>query len=195
MLYAEGGLEIPTQPYDRAIQLQIIMTARAIGSQSESNPLYASLREALMQDEDPMVTENLPQVVRLCGTLNHFWAFIQPKFGRYAEREEYLREEFSPLLEYLENRSNTPVNDLLDDALKDFSVAEVRRAWRKAVGKLENDPEGAITAARALIESVCKHVLEEVGDQCEDLNQSQGGMCICRMLRIWPGVSAECPGP
>ena len=27
------------------------------------------------------------------------------------------------------------------------------------------------------------------------LNQSQGGMCICRVLGIWAGVSRECFGP
>ena len=32
-------------------------------------------------------------------------------------------------------------------------------------------------------------------DAIRDLNQSQGGMCICRVLGIGAGVSRECFGP
>ena len=34
-----------------------------------------------------------------------------------------------------------------------------------------------------------------VADEWEELNQSQGGMCICRVLGIGAGVSRECFGP
>ena len=33
------------------------------------------------------------------------------------------------------------------------------------------------------------------GDKIMTLNQSQGGMCICRVLGIGAGVSRECFGP
>ncbi|MGC9949723.1 MAG: hypothetical protein ABSF64_25425 [Bryobacteraceae bacterium] len=33
--------------------------------------------------------------------------------------------------------------------------------WRKALDRRHEDPEGAITAARTLLESVCKHILDE----------------------------------
>lgn len=40
----------------------------------------------------------------------------------------------------------------------------VRDAWRKVQERLPQDPEGAITSARALIEAGCKFVLEEAGE-------------------------------
>ena len=36
---------------------------------------------------------------------------------------------------------------------------------------------------------------EVPGDALRDLNQSQGGTCICRVLGIGAGVSRECFGP
>jgi hypothetical protein len=47
------------------------------------------------------------------------------------------------------------------------SVAEkgdtrfISEAWSKALDRRHNDPDGAITAARTLLESVCKHILDE----------------------------------
>jgi len=40
----------------------------------------------------------------------------------------------------------------------------VREAWRKVQERLPQDPEGAITSGRALLEAGCKFVLEEAGD-------------------------------
>ena len=34
-------------------------------------------------------------------------------------------------------------------------------SWNKALGRRTSDPAGAITAARSLLESVCKHLLED----------------------------------
>ncbi|CAB3975658.1 hypothetical protein BCO9919_07005 [Burkholderia cenocepacia] len=35
-------------------------------------------------------------------------------------------------------------------------------AWRKVLEWRESDPEGAITMARTLLESTCKHILDEL---------------------------------
>src|SRR2546430_2614149 len=37
----------------------------------------------------------------------------------------------------------------------------VRSAWDSALSKIDVDPDGAITAARTTLESVCKHILDE----------------------------------
>ncbi len=44
----------------------------------------------------------------------------------------------------------------------------VQSQWRKAVARVESDPEGSITAARTLVETVCKHVLNELGVEYVD---------------------------
>jgi hypothetical protein len=49
-----------------------------------------------------------------------------------------------------------------------LDVVSIHEAWRKALERIPTDPEGAITTARSLLESVCKHILEECGIQYAD---------------------------
>lgn len=45
--------------------------------------------------------------------------------------------------------------------LQDWTA--VQRSWAQALGKIDADPEGAITATRTMLESTCKHICEERG--------------------------------
>lgn len=42
-----------------------------------------------------------------------------------------------------------------------LDTTSIQAVWRKALNRIHEDPEGAITAARTLFESVCKHILDE----------------------------------
>jgi hypothetical protein len=44
----------------------------------------------------------------------------------------------------------------------------VARSWTAALDKVVSDPEGAITATRTTLESVCKHICEERSEPYED---------------------------
>ena len=53
------------------------------------------------------------------------------------------------------------------ELLRALAIAEsaaVRDAWHKVQERLPQDPEGAITSGRALLEAGCKYVLEEAGE-------------------------------
>jgi len=50
---------------------------------------------------------------------------------------------------------------LISEALASFDEAGVREAWRKALERRSSDPEGAITSAKTLLETVCKHIIED----------------------------------
>ena len=164
MTALEDGQEIPSDLIERALMLQNIMSARATHrSEPQDDSVYADVRRSFMQDG--AVRERLPEAVRVCRSLEHFWQFIKPKFGTYAERREYLHREFEPLLSHLETMSTNPVDDLLGTVLEDFSAEAVQKLWEKAVESRERDPEAAITLARSLIESVCKNILDEAGEE------------------------------
>jgi hypothetical protein len=105
----------------------------------------------------------VPDFVRRCRDRDAFWQFIKPKFSTYAERREFLWESFRPLLERLEAETKHPAARPVELTLASLSAEAVDALWRKALERRATDPDGAITAARALLESTCKHMLDDLG--------------------------------
>jgi hypothetical protein len=56
-----------------------------------------------------------------------------------------------------------PADELVSEALRSFDESGVHHAWQKALDRRVSDPEGAITAAKTLVETVCKHIIEQAG--------------------------------
>ena len=56
-----------------------------------------------------------------------------------------------------------PADDMISETLSSFSEGGVHFAWQKALERRSDDPEGAITAAKTLLETVCKHIIDEAG--------------------------------
>lgn len=145
--------------------LKIMLVSRATGGAVHDNE-YVDLRRELISS--PRIAKLLPQVVRVCRNLSEFWSFIKPKFAKYAEREDYLRQQFDPLLTMLEAESRTPSDAGITAAVEAISSTYVQEAWHKALERRATDEEGAITAARTLLESVCKHILDAAGVMYDD---------------------------
>ncbi|MGO4332488.1 abortive infection family protein [Cupriavidus sp. M-11] len=91
-----------------------------------------------------------------------FWQFIKHKFPSYAERRTYLWNEFRPLIEMIEQSSSGPADHVVTAAIERFDADHLQAAWRKALERRQTDPAGAITIARTLLETTCKHILDEV---------------------------------
>lgn len=102
----------------------------------------------------------LPRWFASKRSLNQFFGYIKNKYSTYAERRTYLWSEFDPLLTRLETGTVSPAEEDIENGLKSFSSEEVNRAWRRMVNRIANDPEGAITASRNLLETVLKHILD-----------------------------------
>ena len=189
MYFHDEAPEIPSDPIDRVLQLQSIMIDRVTYFRGgpESSKLYDALRESLIRDD--AVRDRVPRAVRVCRVFSDLWDFIQPNFPTYASRRNYLRDEFNPLLTYLENLANNPASEMLGGPINEFSVAGVRDLWNKASERIDQDPEGAITAARSLVEAVCKHVLDEAGEQYGDLDNIYRQ--TCRLLELAPDQQSE----
>ncbi len=62
----------------------------------------------------------------------------------------------------------TAVSESIRKAIETIDSEYVTKLWRKIVERLNDDPEGAITAARNLVESVCKHILDGSDVSYED---------------------------
>lgn len=159
-LYQDGE---PLTLFEKAESLQNLLVARATGDGADG---YFELRAELM--ELPQVRKLLPRFVRTCRNASQFWNFIKHKFPTYQERRTYLWDEFRPLLEYLEAGQTTPVDGGASETLAAFDKEHVHAVWDKALDRRARDPEGAITLARTLLETVCKHILD---DACETYAQ------------------------
>ncbi len=157
----EEGLVIEEERVEQPLlekveSLQDILVKSATGEPPDEKA-YQRLRRELMADTS--VTRLLPSVVRKARTLKQFWAFIR-KVDTYNQRREYLWGEFRPLLEKLEGVSQSPADQSVAEVLKGFDREAVHDVWQRALERRVSDPAGAVTTARTLLETVCKHILE-----------------------------------
>lgn len=127
---------------------------------------YVQVRSELLRE--PSVKGKLPKFVTSCRSLSEFWDFIKPQFAHYYQRRKFIQEAFDPVLTFLEQTDAAPVDGVVTLVLAKVDSSHVQAAWQKALERRGTDPEGAITAARTLLEAVCKHILDELKLVYED---------------------------
>jgi len=140
-------------------QLQNICLDRATGGSDDTE--YQILREALRRD--PRTSQLLPRFIQTNRTSSQFWQFIKHKFPTYAERRSFIWQEFGPLLDSLEMSGHSPSDDVVAEILPELSSDYVHEIWQRALERRTSNLDGAITLARTLLESVCKHILDDIG--------------------------------
>jgi hypothetical protein len=141
----------------QAETLQNLLISTATGG-GESKGDYAQLRSILISN--PTLAPLTPRFVHTNRSLGQFWQFIKHEYGTYAERRDFIWNSFQPLLDLLEKGGSAPADKLVTGLLEKFDAAHVQAAWSKALERRTADAEGAITSARTLLESVCKHILD-----------------------------------
>ncbi|MGV3607363.1 MAG: abortive infection family protein [Planctomycetaceae bacterium] len=147
-----------TGNYERADSLVRMLISKATGGNFEEIA-YFELRLFFIKDAE--LAQFVPNWLKSIRDGNQFWQFIKPKFPTYAERREFLWKEFQPLLRRCETGQSLPAEDEVITILKTLNSEGVESVWRKALFRLPEDPDGSITTSRTLIETVCKHILEE----------------------------------
>lgn len=157
--------DTPNTTIEQVAMMEGILIAAATGG-SPDNHIYEHLRREFMAD--PMIRDLLPQFVRSCRNLHAFWPFIKRSAGSYAERRQIISEAFTSLMDHLEGRHAAPSDKAVSDALETFDANGVHVVWAKALARRKADPEGAITLARTLLETVTKRILDECGKTYSD---------------------------
>jgi hypothetical protein len=127
---------------------------------------YRAIRSELMSDND--VKDRLPDFVKSNRTTGQFWQFIKFKFSTYAERRNYIWGEFENVLGYIENKQRGIIDESTGRVIDKFNQEYINSQWRKALERKSDDPEGAITTARTLIETTCKFILDSFGSEYKD---------------------------
>lgn len=145
--------------------LEDLLIARATHGGGD-NQAYFYLRTVFMND--PALKELLPDFVRTCRSLDAFRSHSQGLYHTYGERRLQIRQALGPLMEHIEGRHSPPGDGAVAEAITSFDADGIYDAWAKAVERRTSDPEGAITAARSLLETVCKHILDARDEPYDD---------------------------
>lgn len=144
--------------FEKAEYLKTILIGRCTNG-GFNDDHYKKLRRHFLNQAD--TKDKVPDWVRTSTNMADFWQFIKPKLSTYDERRKFINEEFAPLLNYLESGQVNPHFDAVEEGLKVLSSDDIARAWTKALERKDTDPDGAITIAKSLVESVLKHILDE----------------------------------
>jgi len=149
--------DLPTSKLERAMALRDGLVAHCAGG-TIGEQVYRTLRREFMND--PATSRLLPRFVRTNQDTAGVWSYFKGYSPHWEPRRQHVREEFVSLIEFLET-GGAPADAIVSDALQNFDAEGIAEAWNKALARREADPAGAITAARMLLESVCKHLLED----------------------------------
>ncbi|WP_419695436.1 abortive infection family protein [Mesorhizobium muleiense] len=155
MIYED---ELPESPIERATMMESIMTAAATDG-SPDNRIYEYLRREFMLNDE--LKDLLPPFVRTHRNLSSFRSWTQKQSPHWQPRRELIASGFTPMMDYLEGKGRTPGDIVVSDALETFDIEGVHSVWTKALARRPSDPDGAITVARTLLETVCKRILDE----------------------------------
>lgn len=183
--------DLPETRIEQVTMMEGILIAAATGG-SQDGAVYEALRRELLSDEQ--IKPLLPSFVRTYRNLGAFWPFIKNEAPSYAERRQIITGAFTLLVDHLEGRGRAPSDSIITDAMATFDAEGVQAVWSKALTRRLTDPEGAITVARTLLETVCKRVLNELGlphAEKDDLPKLYG--LTAKALRLGPDQHVEEP--
>lgn len=189
-----SGFEIPESQFDQVERIKQVLRNRACGDQANDLE-YSELRRSLMSST--FAASRLPRFVKTCRSLSEFWDFIKsPESSHgglpsYASRRSFLTKEFEPLLEELEAKQFHVSEELDIDKVLGMDSDQISLLWEKAQLRCENDPEGAITAGKSMLESVLKHILHEAGEEPLSTDLLKLYKQTVRHLNLAPDQHAE----
>jgi hypothetical protein len=150
---------VPLTTLQKVERIKLLLTQRAEGGQPNGYE-YSTLRSELVCL--PELEGKLPEMVIMYRTINEFWTYIKPLYGSYHERREHIREQFHDLLTELETRKTNPTQKPTEETLKRLNSEEVQKLFTIAMNRTEKDANGAVTAAKSLLESTCKLLLDDM---------------------------------
>lgn len=177
--------------FEDVLRLRQILITRATGGGVDDNE-FQRLRARVLSD---LRTQGLtPSWLKSCFTIADFWTFIKSEFGSYAARTEFIRKNFSALLEKTENVTSNVTFSTVEESLLQVDDDKIVVYWTKAVSRLSNDPDGAITSAKSLLEAIAKLLLEKLNVPFEDdekLPKLYGK--LSKEMKLAPDQHAEQP--
>jgi hypothetical protein len=180
-----------TMTFEEGTELERLLLDACEGRRSAAaHNIYWRLRSKLIRDQ--ILSALAPKFIRTCRDLDHFWIYIKSVSPHWEPRRVLVRSEMTPLLDHLEVGNKAPIDIVASAVLQSFDVDGVHAVWQKALLRRHSDPDGAITSARTLLESVCKRILDEafeVYSEKDDLPALY--RAVSQLLTIAPSQHTE----
>ena len=162
---------MPTDEFfEKLLELQDLLIKHATGTGQDEDK-YQKLRRAILGHK--MSPKLIPMFITNCRTLEQFWHLMKSRFEHYQERREFVYDAFLPLLNEVEASTNGGIISLYSEPIMAFNLERIETEYVKCLERSQKDPEGAITSARSLLESVCKHILDESGEDYKEKDELQ----------------------
>ena len=141
-------------------RMENILTAVATGQAADTSD-FADVRDVLVQSS--LVQGVLPDFVIICHTPGEFEGMMKREVGGYRERRQFISDAFAPMKAVLTSDRGGALHEPMTLVLSRYD--RLMATWMQARNRVSDDPAGAITAARSLVESAFKHSLDEHGIQ------------------------------
>ncbi|WP_216846691.1 abortive infection family protein [Mucilaginibacter sp. L196] len=158
--------EVSKNYYKKVTVLKSLLTSRATGGDGNEE-YFQVIRKDLLAH--PKLKALVPEYIQKSNNLYEYWQFIKHHLPSYAERRFFIKETFEALVEAsLELNGHSPHETHVNEVVQTVNERYISETWNKALQRMQDDPEAAITSARALVEVVCKHILDSQNQVYDD---------------------------
>jgi hypothetical protein len=126
---------------------------------------FKELRSILLSHD--AIGPSLPSFIRDARELEDAWTAVDREVARgtgaWGRRRAFIADGMRDSFRIAEALPAGASDDDIVTALGMLDSETVLRGWQRAIQRRNTDPAAAITSARSLLESVCKHILDELG--------------------------------
>ncbi len=130
----------------------------------QHNSEYSYLHYKIMRAQIDLV----PEIVEMCNNAAGLISYLETETKSISDGAEIVNTQFAPLLAVL---SSFPGDDPISDAITGLGIDQINKVWSRCLERRTTEPDAAITSARSLVETVCKHIVLEPQDaDDEDLD-------------------------
>lgn len=151
---------------------------------------YENARDNLISE--PLLYSVIPEWIVKNRWGGQFRAFMQQISEHYAPRRKFIWDSIYELRMFIERGAGKPVSLSFDKIKYAIKTANFESLWKKIHSRREEDPEGAITASKTMLESVMKYLLDEVN---EKYSEKEGILDlykkVSKKLNLSPGSHNE----
>lgn len=151
---------------------------------------YENSRNNLMSDAS--IKSAIPDWIVENRYGSQYWKFIKNKYAHYEERRIFLRTSFDDLVSYVESNGSHPISVSVQEIVESIKEDNLESIWRKINIRKDTDIDGAITAARTMVETTLKYILDQENETYtnkDDLNDLYKK--VAKLLNLSPAGHNE----